>query len=438
MDRVTIVGAGLAGSEAAFQLARRGFSATLLEMRPEVLTGAHRTGGAAELVCSNSLKSIRPETASGLLKAELDILGVALLAHARESRVAAGHALAVDRELFSASVTRALEAEPRIELVRRRQTDLELARPTVVATGPLTDPELAAALRESCSAGHLYFYDAIAPSLDGDTVDGSTAFWASRYGKGDADYLNIPLGESDYRALCDRIRSADRADPHPFEEQLFFEACLPIEVMVERGSDTLRFGPLKPKGLVDPRTGEEPYAVIQLRRESRVGNLMGMVGFQTRLKRKQQAELIHSIPALGAAVIERYGAIHRNLFLDIPRLCSPYQQDRRQPGLYYAGQICGVEGYVESIMSGLVAALSVAAGRRGKALPPLPEETITGALMNYIHTANENFQPMNANMGVLPPLSGRRLPRRQRQLALAERACEAMQRYRRSHAWLFE
>ncbi len=438
MNPVTIVGAGLAGSEAALQLVRRGIPVTLLEMRPEVKTGAHQGGYAAEVVCSNSFKSILPGTASGLLKAELDILGVALLEYARQNQVAAGHALAVDRELFSAEVTRTLEADALVDLVRRRQTDLNLPRPAIVATGPLTDPELAAALQEVCSANRLFFYDAIAPSLDGDTIDTGIAFWASRYGKGEADYLNIPLTEADYADLIEKIQTADYADPRSFEKKSFFEACLPVEVMAERGRDTLRFGPLKPKGLVDPRTGQEPYAVIQLRRESRTGSLMGMVGFQTRMKRKLQKELIHSIPALKTANIHRYGSIHRNLFLDTPRLCSPYQQDRKNPGLYFAGQICGVEGYVESIMSGLVAALSIAASRRGEAMPPLPEETIAGALMNYIHTPIKNFQPMNANMGILPPLAGRRTGRRERYLALAARACEAMQKYRDQHTWLFE
>ncbi len=438
MDLLTIVGAGLAGSEAAFQLAFRGIPVTLLEMRPDVSTGAHRSGNAAEIVCSNSFKSTLPETASGLLKMEMEILGAVLLNHAKASRIAAGHALAVDRDLFSESVTRSLEENTRIDMIRRCQESLDLSLPAIVATGPLTAETFAGALRQHCSKEHLFFYDAIAPSIDGNSVDFDKAFWASRYEKGDADYVNIPLTEADYSRMLEKIRNAELTDPHPFEEQKFFEACLPVEEMAKRGIHTLRFGPLKPKGLIDPRTGKEPFAVVQLRRESREGNLLGLVGFQTRMKRPFQRALIRSIPALEEAEILRYGAIHKNLYLDFPRISLPYQRDRKTDGLFYAGQICGVEGYSECILSGLISALAVVARFKKRELPDFPESTMTGALMRYIHTPSSHFQPMNANMGLLPPVNGPRRRKKERYLAYSERAAAAMQAYRENHSWLFE
>lgn len=437
MGDVTIVGGGLAGCEAAWQLADRGFDVQLYEMRPDTPTGAHKTDRLAEIVCSNSFKSTLPDTASGLLKAEMDILGCRLLGVARASAVPAGHALGIDRDLFAQGVTEALAAHPRIRVVRRRVDTMDVARPAVFATGPLTGESLSLALREHCSQEHLYFYDAIAPSVDGDTIDPSAGYWASRYGKGEADYFNIPLDRDQYRALIEFIRGAEYAQSHEFEEEKYFEACLPIEVLAARGEDTLRFGPMKPRGLPDPRTGRDPYAALQLRRESREGSLMGLVGFQTRMTWACQKQMIQMLPGFSDVSVLRFGTIHRNIFLNIPELCDPYLRDRRLSEVYYAGQICGVEGYVESIASAIIVALSIAASRAGRRMPALPRESMLGSLMTYVHTPTRRFQPMNANFGIVPPPAQRPRSRKARNEALSGAALAAMERYRRDHAWLF-
>ncbi len=437
MREVTIVGGGLAGSEAAWQLADRGIAVRLYEMRPTTPTGAHRTDRLAEIVCSNSFKSTLIDTASGLLKAEMDVLGCRLLEVARASAVPAGHALGIDREVFAGAVTDAIAGHANIRVERRRVDSLDLPRPSVIATGPLTGEELSRDLSRHCSQEHLYFYDAIAPSVDGDTIDPSAGYWASRYGKGDADYLNIPLDRGQYRELIDFVRAAEYVQSHEFEEEKYFEACLPIEVLVRRGDDTLRFGPMKPRGLPDPRTGRDPHAVLQLRRESRQGSLMGLVGFQTRMTWACQKQMIQMLPGFADATVLRFGTIHRNIFLNIPELCDPYLRDRQLPGLYYAGQICGVEGYVESIASGIVAALSIVAESHGRAIPPLPPETMLGSLLGYVHTPTKNFQPMNANFGIVPPLPQRPRNRRARNEEISRVALEAMERYREAHSWLF-
>lgn len=441
MNEVTIVGGGLAGSEAAWQLADRGVPVRLIEMRPETPTGAHRTGDLAEVVCSNSFKSTLPDTASGVLKREMEILGCRLLRVAHEARVPAGHALAIDRDVFSRDVSAAIDAHPRVTVERRRVDDLDLPLPAVIATGPLTGEKLSLALQEHCSADHLYFYDAIAPSLDGDSIAPGVGFWASRYGKGDDDYLNLPLDRDQYQRMLAFIREADKVQSHDFEEEKYFEACLPIEVLAARGDDTLRFGPMKPKGLVDPTTGREPYAAIQLRQESRSGSLLGMVGFQTRMTWAAQKELIRMLPGLESARVLRFGTIHRNIFLNIPRVCDRYLGDRDRRGLYYAGQICGVEGYVESIMSAIVVALSIYARATGGEMPELPRRTMMGALMDYVHTPKERFQPMNANMGIVPSVQrrrgGRRDRRRARNQAIAATAEAEMTAWREANDWLF-
>ncbi len=423
---VTIVGGGLAGSEAAWQLADLGWRVRVFEMRPAHGTGAHRTDRLAEVVCSNSFKSMRIDTASGVLKAEMERMGCRLLRVAREVAVPAGHALAIDRERFSDAVTAALEAHPNVEIVREAVDTLDLPAPAIVATGPLTGAGLSEALRRH-NGEHLYFYDAIAPSLDGDTIDRSVVFRASRYGHGGDDYWNVPLDRDEYLDLVRRIREADRVRAHEFENVEYFEACLPVEELARRGDDVLRFGPLKPRGLVDPRTGREPYAAIQLRRESLTGSLLGMVGFQTRMTFAAQKEVIRSLPGLSEARILRYGTIHRNLFLDMPRIARPLLRDRRIEGLRYAGQICGVEGYVESILTGMLAAFAVAAELRGRAIEPPPAESMTGALVGHIHFHAGPFQPMNANMGILPPLGRRVRERRARYEALARRALAAIE-----------
>ena len=437
MTEVWIVGGGLAGCEAAWQLADRGLDVHLIEMRPGESTGAHRSDKLAEIVCSNSLKSTLPDTASGLLKAELDILGCRLLDAARSVSVPAGHALAVDRDAFAAAVTSALERHPRIAIERRRQDDLDLPVPAIVATGPLTAEAFSRALRVHCSSEHLHFYDAIAPSVETESIDETVGFRASRYGKGSADYLNMPLTQEQYAHLMRRIQEADLVVPHGFEEKRYFEACLPIEVMAARGEDTARFGPMRPRGLVDPRTGKEPYAVVQLRQESATGGLLGLVGFQTRMTHGAQEEMIRSIPGMSEARILRYGSIHRNIFLNMPQVCAPYQRDRKREGLFYAGQICGVEGYVECIASGLVAAFSVFASVQGSQVVRLPDETMMGSLMSYIHTPTEHFQPMNANMGIIPGRAKVRGGRKARYMEASRRAAEAMHVYRETNAWLF-
>jgi methylenetetrahydrofolate--tRNA-(uracil-5-)-methyltransferase len=444
MNEVTIVGGGLAGCEAAWQLADRGVYVRLVEMRPDTATGAHRTGDLAEIVCSNSFKSTLPDTASGLLKREMEILGCRLLGVAYEARLPAGHALGIDRELFARGVTEAIERHPRITVERRTVEDLDVPGPAVIATGPLNGAKLAHALSEHTTDDHLYFYDAIAPSLDGDTIDPGAGFWASRYGKGDDDYLNIPIDRDTYRRLVEFIRGAETAQPHAFEEERFFEACLPIEVLAARGDDTLRFGPMKPKGLIDPGTGKEPYAAIQLRQESRGGSLLGMVGFQTRMTWGAQKEFIRSIPGLESAGVLRFGSIHRNIFLNIPQVCDRYLRDRSRDDLYYAGQICGVEGYVESIMSAIVVALSIYA-RSPKGgmtpLPDLPRRTMIGSLMDYVHTPTDRFQPMNANMGIVPyegrARGSRRVRRKGRNEAISAAAVRAMSTWKESNAGLF-
>jgi methylenetetrahydrofolate--tRNA-(uracil-5-)-methyltransferase len=437
MKSVSIVGGGLSGCEAAWQLADRGVAVRLYEMRPRETTEAHRSDKLAEIVCTNSFKSMLPDTASGILKAELELLGCRLLGVAKKTSVPAGHALAVDREQFSQVVTKAIDDHPNITVERKRQDDFDLDMPAIIATGPLTAPSLSAALQEHCSREHLYFYDAIAPSIEADSIDPDVGFMASRYNKGTADYLNIPLDEPEYKALIAEINSAELATPHGFEDKKYFEACLPIEVMAARGEDTARFGPMRPRGLANPRTGREPYAVIQLRRESQSGNLLGFVGFQTRMTYGAQKQMIRSLPGCANARILRYGSIHRNIYLNLPALCTRYQKDTSIEGLYFAGQICGVEGYVECITSGLVAALSVFGSLGGNPLSTFPLTTMIGSLMNYIHTPTKKFQPMNANMGILP-VTGR-VPggRRARYLVASQRAISDMAGYREANPDFF-
>lgn len=411
-NEVTIVGGGLAGSELALQLADRGVRVTLVEMRPVRSTPAHRTPFLAELVCSNSMKSEIPETASGLFKKELRMLRCRLLSAAEEARVPAGHALAVDRELFARRITELVENEPSIRLERCEFENLALPPCSVVATGPLTSDSLSRAIQSHFDANHLYFYDAISISVRADTIDEAVTFRASRYGKGGDDYVNIPIGGDEYRNLVDFLRGAPTVEKHGFEEKRCFEACLPVEVIASRGDDALRFGPLKPKGLFDPRTGREPFAVIQLRQETRDGTMLGMVGFQTRLTRSAQRELIGMIPAMCEAEIVRWGSIHRNTFLDAPRLLDGRQMSRRRDGLFFSGQLVGVEGYVESIAHGLITALQIVRYLEGAALPPFPRETLIGALQGHLVTGSEPFQPMNVNFGLLPPMKAKRKDRK--------------------------
>lgn len=426
MSLVTIIGGGLAGCEAALQLSSRNIPVRLIEMRPAVDTPAHRTPMLAELVCSNSLKSTDPVTASGLLKEELKALGCRLLVTASGCAVPAGHALAVDRDLFASEVTASIEQSPLIELERMEQSVLPADGCVIVASGPLTSDNLSSSIEEHFDGGKLHFYDAISVSIEAETIDESRIFRGSRYGKGGDDYLNVPLTEKGYSDLITFLLEAPKAEKRGFESGQCFEACLPVEVIASRGPESLRYGPLKPKGLIDPSTGKEPYAVLQLRQEKRDGSLLGLVGFQTRLTRQAQKQLMRMFPGLEGAKVARWGAIHRNTYLDSPRLLDERQMSVRQKGLFFAGQLAGVEGYVESIAHGLLTALNAAAYLEGKILPLLPADTMAGALQRHLSCTEGNFQPMNANMGLLPPAKGNK---RERKARKSERALTSLDRY---------
>ena len=426
MNRVTVIGGGLAGCEAALQLASLDIPVRLIEMRPDVDTPAHRTSMLAELVCSNSLKSVDPLTASGLLKKELSSLRCILLETASRCAVPAGHALAVDRELFASEVTALIEESPLIELERGEQVTLPADGCAIIATGPLTSDSLSSAIGEHFDGGKLYFYDAIAISIESETIDEAQIFRGSRYGKGGDDYLNVPLTEEGYADLVRFLLEAPKTEKHGFESGVCFEACLPVEVIASRGTESLRYGPLKPRGLVDPSNGREPHAVLQLRQEKMDGSLLGLVGFQTRLTRPAQKQLLSLLPGLEKAKIARWGAIHRNTYLDSPRLLDERQMSSRQEGLFFAGQLTGVEGYVESIAHGLLTALNAAAYLEGRVLPLFPADTMTGALQRHLSGMERDFQPMNANMGLLPPAKGNK---RERKARKAERAAASLKSY---------
>lgn len=372
-------------------------------MRPLCLTPAHTGGDLAELVCSNSLGAVATDSAGGLLKAELRLLGSLIMACADATKLAAGGALAVDRKRFAQLVTAKISAEPNIRLRRELCSQLPPA-PAIIATGPLTDQRLAAVLQAELGEGLLYFFDAAAPIIEADSIDPGQTFWASRYGKGGADYVNCPLDAEEYQRFWTELTTAKVAPLQEFERNQYFEGCLPIEVLAKRGRETLLFGPLKPVGLVDPRTGRQPHAVVQLRRENSSSSMFNLVGFQTNLTWSEQKRVFRLIPGLERADFLRYGVMHRNSFVDSPRLLKANYQLRQRPGLYIAGQLAGVEGYLESTSAGLVAALDLWLGRRGRALA-LPPTTLVAALAAYVCRENPNFQPMNANFGLLPPLA---------------------------------
>ncbi len=411
---ITVVGGGLAGSEAAWQAAQRGVDVILYEMRPHKSTPAHVSDYLAELVCSNSLGSDLPDRAAGLLKAELRYLGSLVLACADGARVPAGGALAVDRELFAAEVTRRIKAHPHIRLVREEVTAIPEG-PAVIATGPLTSDALAGAIAALTGQEHLYFYDALAPIVAVDSVDMSVAFRASRYGRGDADYINCPMTEEEYGRFVEALATAERIPLHGFEREdaRFFEGCLPVEVLAARGRDALAFGPLRPVGLTDPRTGERPYAVVQLRQDNLAGTLYNLVGFQTNLRYSEQERVFRLVPGLERAEFVRYGQMHRNTFINAPLLLEPTLRlspaadlsGRCGGGLFFAGQITGVEGYVGSVGSGWVAGVNVARFVLGQEGLVLPRTTMLGALCHYVSRADPaTFQPMKANFGLLPLL----------------------------------
>ena len=428
MEPVTVIGAGLAGSECAVQLARRGIPVRLCEMKPVRRSPAHRSDGPAELVCSNSFRSDSPDTPIGLLHAELRRLGSVILGEADRCRVPAGEALAVDRERFSAGVEAVLGASPGLERVVG-EVDALPPGDVVVATGPLTSDALTRALSQ-WTGDKLYFYDSIAPIVAADSVDESVAFRASRWGRGDgADYLNLPLDEAAYHAFVQAVLAAEKVTPHAFEEPRYFEGCLPIEVMAERGVETLAHGPMKPVGLVDPRTGRRAYAVVQLRQEDVGGTAYNLVGFQTRLTWPEQRRVFRTLPGLENAEFLRMGQIHRNTFIDAPRLLGADLSLRAEPRVWFAGQISGVEGYVESAASGYLVALAVVARREGRPFVPPPGETALGALYRHVtgaaHPPGAEYQPSNVTFGLFPPLPGR-VPKSGRREAHAARARAAL------------
>jgi methylenetetrahydrofolate--tRNA-(uracil-5-)-methyltransferase len=430
----TVVGGGLAGSEAAWQAAERGVQVTLYEMRPRRMTPAHVGDRLAELVCSNSLGSDLPDRAAGVLKAELRYLDSLVLACADATRVPAGGALAVDREQFAAEVTRRVEAHPRVRMLREEVIAIPDGL-AVIASGPLTSDSLAEAIAALTGHEHLYFYDALAPIVSAESVDMSVAFLGSRYSKGDADYINCPMTEEEYGRFVDALLAAERIPLRGFERgdadsggpDRFFEGCLAVEVLAARGRDALAFGPLRPVGLTDPRTGKRPYAVVQLRQDNLAGTLYNLVGFQTNLRYGEQERVFRLIPGLERAEFVRHGHMHRNTFINSPLLLDPTMAFRGRPGLFFAGQITGVEGYVGSVGSGWLAGVNAARFALGEELLELPRTTMLGALCHYVSCAEpDSFQPMKANFGLLPPLDPPVRNKRKRHQAYAERAISAL------------
>ncbi len=422
--KVKIIGGGLAGTEAALQLANSGITVELYEMRPQKTTGAHSTDYFAELVCSNSLGSNDPVSASGLLKEELRHIGSFLVKIADKYRVSAGNALAVDRNMFAQKVTETVKNNPLINIINGEITEIMADTPVIIASGPLTSESLTSKIIEFTGTDNLYFFDAIAPVIEKDSIDFEKAFFANRYNKGDeAAYINCPMDREEYDIFFDKLTSSPTIELKEFEKDAkFFESCLPVEVLAKRGKDTLRYGPMKPVGLVDPRTDRENYAVIQLRQDNKAATLYNMVGFQTNLKWGAQKELIHCIPGLENALIARYGVMHRNTFIHSPSVLTPALNAKTRNDLFFAGQITGVEGYTESIATGMLAGLNMARLIRGEALLYLPQTTMLGGLCAYItHTGHKNFQPVNSNWGLLdPPIKQKN--KKLRQQMLAERA----------------
>lgn len=431
MSKATVVGGGLAGCEAAIALARRGRQVTLAEMRPVRTTAAHAGSELGELVCTNSFKSEDPANAHGQLKREMRAMNSVLLAAADASRVPAGSALAVDRRLFARALTRRVESHPRIAVVRQETRSLP-SGPTVVATGPLTSTALAASVAAELGEDGLAFYDAIAPIVHADSLDRSVVFAAGRFGE-DSDYLNCPMTRGEYDAFVDALTAAEVYPAPPWDRAPYFEGCLPVEVMARRGRETLRFGPLKPVGLEDPRTGVRPHAVVQLRREDRAGQMWNMVGFQTRLRTGEQRRVFSTIPGLAAAEFLRWGSVHRNTYLNFPACLVPYGAPSGRPELLFAGQLTGVEGYTESAASGILAGINLDRIMDGKEPVLPPPQTMLGGLYRYLRDADPaSFQPMNSNWGLVDPLPGAPRKKAARRQALADRAD------RRFRRWLAE
>ena len=430
--QIKIIGAGLAGCEAALWLADHGVQVDLYEQKPVKFSPAHKSAGFAELICSNSLKAERPDSASGLLKIEMRMMGSHLLDAAETARVAAGGALAVDRDVFSTAVTEMVEKNSGITVHREEVTALDESVPVLVASGPLTEGALAEQIAALTGSHRLSFFDAVAPIVSAESLDMEKIFAASRYGRGEADYLNCPFNKLEYEAFYNELLNAERAPLHDFDGELtVYEGCMPIEVMAGRGADTMRYGPLRPVGLRDPHTGHRPWANVQLRAENKERTLYNIVGFQTNLKWGEQKRVFSMIPGLGNAEFVRYGVMHRNTFLDAPRVLSAGLCLKEHPNVFFAGQITGFEGYMESAACGLLAARNIYARLEGKELPAPPIDTMCGALIQYLTTENKHFQPMGANMGILPPLPEDQRPRdkRLRYMAVAERAVASFQQW---------
>lgn len=413
-EKVQIIGGGLAGSEAAWQLAQRGVEVLLYEMRPKKQTPAHHTSYLAELVCSNSFRSKNPERAAGLLKEEMKLLGSIIIKVAEECQVPAGQALAVDRKLFSKKITKMIQNHPRIKVIRKEIKSLPGERPLIIATGPLTSNRFAQELFRITKKKGLYFYDAASPIVYRQSIDMSKAFEANRYDKGEGTYINCPLTKEEYENFWNELVKAERVKPKNFEKEIYFSACQPIEEVAKSGKQALLFGCLKPVGLIDPRTGERPYAVAQLRRDNVKGDLYSLVGFQTSLKWSEQERVFRLIPALYKAEFVRFGVMHRNTYLNSPSLIDPTLEFRDYPGLFIAGQLSGVEGYIESAATGIVAGLNALRYLKGEKRIELPLTTVLGSLLNYIARADsENFQPMHVSFGLLPPLD-KKVPKKKR------------------------
>ena len=428
MTKVKVVGAGLAGSEAAWQLAQRGVAVELYEMKPQKMTPAHHADTFAELVCSNSFRGDRLENAVGLLKEELRRLGSLILTCAEATRVEAGGCLAVDRQGFSQMVTEKIRSHPNITVVEEELTQVPEG-PVIIATGPLTSDALSEAIGAYFGEDYLHFYDAAAPLVTAESVDMTKAWWQSRYDRGTPDYVNCSMNKEEYDAFVRELVSAQEAEVHGFEDKNVFEGCMPVEVMARRGVDTLRFGPLKPVGLIDPNTGKEPYAVVQLRQDNSAKSIYNLVGFQTHLKFPEQKRVFSMIPALRNAEFVRYGVMHRNTFLQSPKLLDRFYRDRRNPLVAFAGQMTGVEGYVESAASGFLAAVAMAAQVQGRPLPEFPKETAIGALSLYISDENiTHFQPMNVNFSIISPLGQRIRKKAEKNLAIANRSLAIIDR----------
>ena len=422
MTKVKVIGAGLAGAEAAWQLANRGLFVDLYEMKPEKKSPAHHSDTFAELVCSNSLRGDRIENAVGLLKEELRRLGSLIISCADQTRVEAGGCLAVDREGFSRLVTEKIRNHPNITVISKEVTQVPEG-PVIIATGPLTSDALSEAIGAYFGQDYLHFFDAAAPLITAESVDMEKAWWQSRYDRGTPDYVNCSMNKEEYESFLQALLNAEEAEVHGFEDKRVFEGCMPVEVMARRGVDTLRYGPLKPVGLVDPKTGKEPYAVVQLRQDNAAKSVYNLVGFQTHLKFPEQKRVFSMIPALKNAEFVRYGVMHRNTFLQSPKLLDRFYADRRNPLVAFAGQMTGVEGYVESAASGYLASVAMAAKVSGKPLPEFPKETAIGALGLYISDERvENFQPMNINFSIISPLEQRIRKKSEKNLAIANRA----------------